>query len=220
MSNEENPTGSIDPGSQGSFAGPESAAAPTAPAEETTPPAAAPAPAQTVETQTVEQASEAYTGQTQTGGPQTADAAPVAPENGPTTPAENAPAFAPPPAPEQSAPIVAVTVPADPDGSIMVGLVRESLRNRLPMVRSKAIFELLNTVAADDTTVRALSIVERRIVEHVGTGTVTVASLEDVLQGDEARKFAERSLPAPQLLAFFQEVTPEVVRLLQSRPTA
>ena len=125
----------------------------------------------------------------------------------------NAPAFQEPPA--SDTPSQPVDVPSDPDGSMLVMLTREALRNRIPMVQTGSLNELLTKVAQDEQTLRACSVLQRRLIQHVGTGTVTQSSLEDVLQGEEAQEFAARGLPGAQLLAYFQEVTPEVVRLLR-----
>lgn len=160
--------------------------------------------AQTMEKQTVEQANEAYTGESQSDAPASDQAESKSP-------------FDPPKEPEATANAVPVNLPDDPFGIVVLGLVREALRNRIPAAQSGALHDLLNMVAKDDTTLRAVCVVQRRLLKHLGTGKVTVEALGAVLQGDEAERFAERELPSRQLLAFYQEITPEVARLIATR---
>ncbi len=125
---------------------------------------------------------------------------------------ENAPAFQ--ETEEAVAPSKPIELPADPDGSKMVGLTREALRNLIPHEKNGAIHDLLSKVAADETTTRAVSVLLGRVLAHEGAYQVNLKVLGDCLQGDEAKHFVDHGLGEGDLLEVFGKVTPEAIRLV------
>ncbi len=128
---------------------------------------------------------------------------------------DNAPAFQPAKASgetdEFAKPIV---LPADPDGSLMVNVTRNALRSLIPEQQNGAIHDLLNKVARDETTTRAVSVLLARILRHQDARNVNLRVLGDVLQGNESEHFASHGLDEGNLLEFFTQVTPEAIRQL------